>query len=222
MKLKEALEKKRFVVTSEVQMPIDEEPEKLVKHLELVRGRVDGITVPELEIEGIVGDSIRACELLKRNRFESIYQTSTRDKSRPQLQKDLLLAHETGIENILVFTEDYRITGDSLQEMMFFHVDSGKLSSVLKHMREGRTVDGKELPFKAEFVMGTGVESGWGKHVPDLEKKEMEEMARIGTGYFLSTPVFDVGLFDKYMRQVSTFGIPVIAEVGRALNLNLA
>ena len=213
MKLKEALEKKRFVVTSEVQMPIDEEPEKLVKHLELVRGRVDGITVPELEIEGIVGDSIRACELLKRNRFESIYQTSTRDKSRPQLQKDLQLAHETGIENILVFTEDYRITGDSLQEMMFFHVDSGKLSSVLKYMREGRTVDGKDLPSKAEFVMGTGVESGWGKHVPDLENKEMEEMARIGTGYFLSTPVFDVTLFDKYMRQVSTFGIPVIAEV---------
>ncbi|MFC1867983.1 methylenetetrahydrofolate reductase, partial [Thermodesulfobacteriota bacterium] len=83
MRLKEALEKEKFVVTSEVQTPINEEPQKLIKRLELVRGRVDGVTVPELEVEGIVGDSIKMCELLKQNRFESIYQTTTRDKNRP-------------------------------------------------------------------------------------------------------------------------------------------
>jgi 5,10-methylenetetrahydrofolate reductase len=213
MKLKDALENKKFIVTSEVQAPIDDSPEDLIKRLELVRGRVDSVAVPELEVEGIVGDSIKTCDLLKKNRFESIYQTTTRDKSRPQLQKDLLLAHETGVENLLVFTEDYRITGDSLQEMMFFHVDSGKLSSVLEHMKEGQTVEGKELPAKAEFVLGSGVESGWGKNVPDLEMKEMEEMTKIGTGYFLTTPVFDVAQFEKFMKRAQTFGVPVIAEV---------
>jgi len=213
MKLKEALEKKKFAVTSEVQAPVDEEPEALVKRLELVRGRIDGVAVPELDIEGFLGDTIKTCDLLKKNRFESIYQTTTRDKSRLQLEKDLQLAHETGIENLLVFTEDYRITGDSLQEMMFFHVDSGKLGSVLEHMREGVTVEGKELPSKAEFVLGSGVESGWGKDVPDLELKEMEEMTRIGTGYFLTTPVFDVDKFEKFMKQTRSFGVPVMAEV---------
>ena len=213
MKLKEALKKRRFVVTSEVQTPIDEDPQALIKRLELVRGRVDGVTVPELEIEGIVGDSIKMCDLLRKNRFQSIYQTTTRDKSRPQLQKDLILAHDTGVENLLVFTEDYRITGDSLQEMMFFHVDAGKLASVLEHMREGHTIDGKELPSKAVFTLGSGVESGWGKNVPEMEMKEMEEMTRIGTGYFLTTPVFDVAQFEKFLKQVNTFGVPVIAEV---------
>ncbi|HDM09719.1 MAG: methylenetetrahydrofolate reductase [Deltaproteobacteria bacterium] len=213
MKLKQALEKKKFVVTSEVQAPVDESPEALVKRLELIRGRVDGVTVPEIEIEGVVVDTIKTCELLKRNRFESIYQTTTRDKNRIQLQKDLVVAHETGVENLLVFTEDYRITGDSLQEIMFFHVDVGKLESVLEHMREGYTVDGQELPFKAEFVVGSGIESGWGKDVPDLEMKEMERMAKIGAGYFLTTPVFDLDMFEKFVKQVETFGIPVIAEV---------
>ncbi|MBK5100096.1 MAG: methylenetetrahydrofolate reductase [Desulfobacteraceae bacterium] len=213
MKLKEALKKGRFVVTSEVQMPVDEGPQELINRLALVRGRVDGVTVPELDIEGVVGDSITTCDLLQKNRFEAIYQTTTRDKNRPQLQKDLLLAHETGVENLLVFTEDYRITGDSLQEMMFFHVDAGKLSSVLEHMREGRTVDGKELPSKAEFVLGSGVESGWGKNIPELEMKEMEEMTKIGTGYFLTTPVFDVDMFEKFLKEAQTFGVPVIAEV---------
>lgn len=213
MKLKEALEKDKFVVTSEVQPPIDEEPEKIIKSLELVRGRVNGVTVPELDIEGVVADTVKTCELLKQNRFDAIYQTTTREKNRLQIQKDLIRAHETGVENLLVFTEDYRITGDSLQEMMFFHVDSGKLSSVLDHLREGFTVDGKELPFKAEFTYGSGIESKWGKNVPELEMKEMEEMTKKGTGYFLTTPVFDVGLFEKFLKQVGTFKVPVIAEV---------
>jgi len=213
MRLREALQRKRFVITSEVQTPIDEDPQALIEKLELVRGRVDGVTVPELEIEGVVVDTVKTCELLKKNRFESIYQTTTRDKNRIQLQKDLVVAHEVGVENLLVFTEDYRITGDSLQEIMFFHVDVGKLESVLEHMREGYTVDGQELPFKAEFVVGSGIESGWGKDVPELEMKEMEQMAKIGAGYFLTTPIFDVDMFEKFMKQVSTFGIPVIAEV---------
>lgn len=213
MKLKESLEKRRFVVTSEMQAPVDEGPEALIRSLELVRGRVDGITVPELEIDGVVEDSIAACRLLNQNRFESIYQTSTRDKNRPQLQKDLLQAYEAGVENLLVFTEDYRITGDSLQEMMFFHVDAGKLESVLEHMRQGSMVDGNPLPEKADFVLGSGVEAGWGKGVPDLEMREMEEMTRIGAGFFLTTPVFDLPRFEKFMRQVQAFGVPIIAEV---------
>jgi 5,10-methylenetetrahydrofolate reductase len=213
MKLKDALKKERFVVTSEIQPPVDEKPENIIKTLELVRGRVDGVTVPELDIEGIVADTIKTCKLLKQNRFDAIYQTATREKNRLQIQKELIRAHETGVENLLVFTEDYRITGDSLQEMMFFHVDLGKLSSVLEHLREGSTVDGKELPFKAEFTFGSGVESKWGKNVPDLELKEMEEMTKKDTKYFLTTPVFDVRLFEKFMKQVNTFGVPVIAEV---------
>lgn len=213
MNLREALRDRKFVVTTELQAPIDEEPETLVKAMELVRGRVNGVSVSEVDIEGVVGDTIRTCEILNTNRFQAIYQTTTRDKNRVQLQKDLLQAHNSGVENLLVFTEDYRITGDSLQEMMFFHVDSGKLASVLEHMGHGETVDGQELPKKAEFTLGSGIESGWGKNVPDLEMKEMEEMTRIGAGYFLTTPVFDLDRFEKFIRRVETFGIPVVAEV---------
>lgn len=213
MKLKDALAKKKFVVTSEIQSPVDGNALEIVDSLKLIRGRVDGISVAEIEIEGIVGDTIKTCDILKQNRFEAIYQTTTRQKNRLQLQKDLLSAHNAGVENLLVFTEDYRITGDSLQEMMFFHVDSGKLASVLDHLKQGQTVDGKVLEANAEFVIGAGVESAWGKNVPELELKEMEEMTNIGTGYFLTTPVFDLDRFEKFLKQTQTFGVPVIAEV---------
>ena len=229
MKLKEALQKKQFVVTSEIQAPIDQEPEDLVRSLSKVRGRVDGVSLSEIEFEGVVGDTIKTCQLLDKNQFEPIYQTTTRDKNRLQLQKDLVEAHEAGIENLLVFTEDYRITGDSLQEMMFFHVDAGKLQSVLEHIKDGQTVEGDSLRSRADFLVGSGVESAWGKNVPDLEMKEMEEMTRLGAGYFLTTPIFDVGQFAKFIKRVETFRVPVIAEVmilrtagmGRFLNRHL-
>ena len=213
MKLREALKKKKFVVTSEVQSPIDQEPEDLVESLSRVRGRVDGVSLSEVEFEGVVGDTIKTCQLLNKSLLEPIYQTTTREKNRLQLEKDLVNAHSAGVDNLLVFTEDYRITGDSLQEMMFFHVDAGKLQSVLEHLKEGQTVEGDSLEAKADFLLGSGVESGWGKNVPDLEMKEMEEMTKMGTGYFLTTPVFDLDKFAKFIQQTNTFGVPVIAEV---------
>ena len=213
MKLKDALKKKQFVVTSEIQAAIEQEPDDLLQSLSKVRGRVDGVSLSGIEIEGIVGDTIKTCRLLEQNKFEPIYRTTTRDKNRIQLQKDLIEAHEAGIDNLLVFTEDYRITGDSLQEMMFFHVDAGKLQSVLQHIKEGQTVEGDTLNSKANFLVGSGVESAWGKNVPDLEMKEMEEMTKLGTGYFLTTPVFDVDQFAKFLSRVNTFNVPVIAEV---------
>jgi 5,10-methylenetetrahydrofolate reductase len=214
MKLKESFEKKRFVVTSEIQVPTgNEEPEDLVNSLNRIKGRVDGVSVQEIELEGVVTDTIKSCGLLKENNVNAIYQTTTRDKNRFQLQKDLALAHDTGVENLLVFTEDYRITGDSLQETMFFHVDAGKLGSVLDHLKQGVNIEGKELDQKMEFILGSGIETPWGKEMPKQGMVEMEDMINIGSGYFLTTPIFDVDQFARFMKQVDPFKVPVIAEV---------
>ncbi len=214
MNLKESLEKKRFVVTSEIQAPLgDEEPEALIESLKKVKGRVDGVSVQDVELEGVVGDSIKTCDLLKQNNFNAIYQTTTRDKNRYQLQKDLTLAHETGVDNLLVFTEDYRISGDTLQESMFFHVDSGKLGSVLDHLKQGVSIEGNDLDNKMDFTLGSGIETPWGKNMPKRGMEEMEDMINVGTGYFLTTPIFDVDQFEKFMKQVNPFRVPVIAEV---------
>ncbi len=214
MNLKESLEKKRFVVTSEVQVPLgDDEPGVIVESLNKVKGRVDGVSVSEIELEGVVSDTIKTCGLLKENNLNAIYQTTTRDKNRFQLQKDLTLAHEAGVENLLVFTEDYRISGETLQESMFFHVDSGKLGSVMDHLKQGVTIEGKELDNKVDFVLGSGIETPWGKNMPKRGMDEMEDMMNVGAGYFLTTPIFDVDQFSKFMKQVEPFRVPVIAEV---------
>jgi 5,10-methylenetetrahydrofolate reductase len=203
----EAFEKQKFVMTSEVQIPLgDEEPQTLLENL-------GSMSVAEIGFEGLVTDTIKSCDLLKQNNLNPIYQTTTRDKNRYQLQKVLIQAHEAGVKDLLVFTEDYRIAGDTLQESMFFHVDSGKLASVMDHLREGKTIEGNELDNPIDFTLGVGVQTPWGKSMPKKGMEEMEDMMGVGTAYFLTTPIFDVDQFDRFMKQVEPFKVPVIAEV---------
>jgi len=213
MVFQEALKKKDFVVTTEIQPAVEEEIQGLMEQMGKIRGRVDGLSVSHIEIEGVVAETVRTCRALREKQFDPILHTTTREKNRLQLQADLLKAAEAGVENILAFTDDYRITGDSLQEIMFFHVDVSKLFSVLESLREGRDVQGKEIGKALEFNVGSGVESSWGQKTPDLEMQEMEKMIEMGTGFFLTTPVFDLDVFEKFMQKVKPLQIPVIAEV---------
>ena len=213
MKLEESLKSKKFIVTSEIQPPIGTGIQDLVRNIDKIRGRIDALTVPELKIEGLVTDTMGTCRALKEQKFDPILQTTCREKTRIDIQDHLIKASEAGIENILAFTEDYRITGDSLQEIMFFHVDSGKLFSVMESLLEGHDISGKELPSKSRFCVGSGIDASWGKKVPDLELKEMEELAGLGTQYFLTTPIFDIDSFNQFMNRVGPIRIPVIAEI---------
>ena len=213
MKLEESLKSKKFIVTSEIQPPIGTGVQDLVRNIDKIRGRIDALTVPELKIEGLVTDTMGTCRALKDQKFDPILQTTCREKTRIDIQEHLIRASEAGIENILAFTEDYRITGDSLQEIMFFHVDSGKLFSVVENLQEGHDISGRELLVKPKFCVGSGIDSSWGKKVPDMELKEMEELAGLGTQYFLTTPVFDIDSFNQFMNRVGPIRIPVIAEI---------
>jgi 5,10-methylenetetrahydrofolate reductase len=197
MGFKEALQKKDFIITTEIQPPIEEEIQVLMEEMDRIRGRVDGLSVPQLEIEGVVAETVRTCKALSERHFDPILHTTTREKNRLELQADLVKAAEAGVKNILAFTDDYRITGDSLQEIMFFHVDVSKLFSVLESLKEGRDVQGKEIGKNLDFSVGSGVESSWGKKTPDLELQEMEKMIEKGTSFFLTTPVFDLDVFEK-------------------------
>src|SRR4030042_3271761 len=96
---------------------------------------------------------------------------------------------------------------------MFFHVYLGKPFSVIDWLREGHDISGKEIPFKPKFCIGSGVDSSWGKKVPDMELREMEALANLGTQYFLTTPVFDLDSFHQFMNRVGPIRVPVIAAV---------
>jgi len=46
-----------------------------------------------------------------------------------------------------------------------------------------------------------------------MELREMEQLAKGGAQYLITSPVFDVDQFAAFVRKVAPLGIPLIAEV---------
>jgi len=147
----EKLGQNRFVVTSELQVSVETEAKDMLNGLKRVQGRIDGLVVSEVEIEGVACDSVPICNTLRGNGYYPLFETTTREKNRIELQNQLIKAGESGINSLITFTRDYRLTGDSLNEMMFFHVDTAKLFSVLTSLNDGLDVKGKELSSNYTF-----------------------------------------------------------------------
>ena len=213
MSLKEALASKRFVVTSEVYLPQDKSPEDYLEKIFNLWGRVDGIRFQPFAADAAVSDSLTLCRLLREKKFDPVFQVTTRDRNRLEIQDALIHASSVGVQNLLVFTQDYRVSGDSLQELMFFHVDMGKFFSVIDGLQKGTDIHGKDLDAERIFFIGSGVDATAGARVPDMELREMEQLAGGGAQYFITTPVFDVDQFAAFVKKVAPLGIPVIAEV---------
>jgi methylenetetrahydrofolate reductase (NADPH) len=213
MSLKEALSSKRFVVTSEIYLPQDKSPEDYLEQIFNLWGRVDGIRFQPFAADAAVSDSLTLCRLLREKKFDPVFQVTTRDRNRLEIQDALVHASSVGVQNLLVFTQDYRVSGDSLQELMFFHVDMGKFFSVINGLQKGSDIHGKDLDAERTFFIGSGVDATAGAKVPDMELREMEQLAGGGAQYFITTPVFDVDQFAAFVKKVAPLGIPVIAEV---------
>lgn len=213
MSFLESLDRKSFTVTSEVQVSVESDKDAIVRELGRLKGRVSGLIVSEVELEGVACDSVPLCSALKQTGYDPVLETSIRTRNRIEIQGHLVKAADAGVTNILAFTRDYRLTGDSLNEMMFFHVDCAKLFSVLTSLKQGVDVKGKEMKTPYDFSVGAGIDACWGKKVPDLELKEIEHMVEMGTGFLLTTPVFDLNEFAQFHDRVKQFGVPIIAEV---------
>jgi 5,10-methylenetetrahydrofolate reductase len=213
MDLKESLEKKKFVVTSEIYLPHGQSPEEYLNVLYNLWGRIDGVRYHPFSTDVAVSDSLALCRLLREKKFDPVFQVMTRDRNRLEIQDALIHASSAGVENLLVFSEDYRVTGDSLQEMMFFQVDMGKFFSVIENLQRGSDVHGKDIDSEKAFFIGSGVDASQGGKAPDLEIREMEQLVERGTKYFLTTPVFDIDQFEAFVKKVSPLGVPVIAEI---------
>lgn len=213
MSIKESLDKRKFLITSEIHLPHGKSPNEYLGEIYNLWGRVDGVRFQPLAADAAVSDSLSLCRLLKEKHFDPVFQVSTRDQNRLEIQDALVHASSVGVSDLLVFAEQDRLTGDSLQEMMFFHVDMGKFFSVIDSLKQGTDVTGRDLDGEKEFFIGSGVDASHGGNAPDMELREMEQLVEHGTRYFITTPVFDVDQFAKFVRRVAPLGVPIIAEI---------
>jgi methylenetetrahydrofolate reductase (NADPH) len=210
--LKEKLQAGKFVLTSEIGPPKGIETRVLLEDAELIRGRVDGINVTDLQSSVMRLGSLAVCSLLKQKGFEPIFQITCRDRNRLALQSDLLSAAALGIENVLILTGDYTTLGDHPEAKPVFDLDSVQLLQVAKKLQDGFDMKGNKLIGAApKFCLGAVVNPGADPLEPQIMK--MEKKIEAGAEFFQTQAVYDLGIFENFLSKARHLKVPILAGV---------
>ena len=228
MILKEKINNKKFIITSEIGPPKGTDVKTILEEARLLKGRVDAVNVTDSQSAVMKLGSLAVSRLLKEEGVEPVYQLTCRDRNRIALQSDALSAAVLGIENILVLTGDHPSRGDHPEAKPVFDLDSVQLIETLRKLESGKDLAGKELKGAPKFCVGAVVNPGADPIEPELIK--FEKKLKAGAEFFQTQGVYDVKAFSKFIDQVKHHNTCIIAgiiliksqDMARFMNKNVA
>jgi len=228
MNIAELVKTGKFVVTAEVVPPKGADVGETLENAETMRGRVDAINVTDQQSSVMGLGSLAMCRLLKERGIEPVFQITCRDRNRTALQSDLLSAAVLGIENVLCLTGDYVSMGDDLQAKPVFELDSVSLLQAASLLQKGRDLAGNALHGSPKFCLGAVVAPEADPVEPQILK--MEKKIKAGARFFQTQAVYDPRAFEKFVKVVGHFNVPVFvgivilksAGMARFMNRNVA
>jgi len=227
MSFQDVLKSGKFIVTTDIVPPKGIDVSHMLDDLEPLRGRVDGINVPELPSAVMKLGSLPLSCLLKQKGFEPIMQMTCRDRNRLSLQSDLLGAYVLGIRNILALTGDAIELSDDPEAKAVFDLDSIELLEAAKKLEQGFDMAGKKLKGSPQFCTGAAAD-----HLKEPLEPEIEKIKRkvaVGAQFIQTQPVYDLEAFIDFYQQIKYLNVPVLAglfilksaKMARFINKNI-
>jgi methylenetetrahydrofolate reductase (NADPH) len=230
-KLKQAFESGKFVITAEAGPLKGTDITELEEVAKALKGKVDAVNVTDQQSSIMRLGSLAVSYLLKQWGLEPIYQITCRDRNRIALQSDLLSASVLGIENCVALTGDLPSSGDHPQAKPVYDLDSVQLLKVISTLNEGHDMVGNELKGKTDFFCGAAVNPGADTEAAyELQILKMEKKIEAGAKFFQTQAIYDPKTFEKFMKRVEQYKVPVLAGViplksagaARFMNKNVA
>ena len=222
MTLKEQLESGKFAVVVEFQPPKGNDLSEVFENAERLKGLVTAINVPDLQNAIMRLGSLSVCALLKTKGMEVIFNLSCSDRNRLALQSELLNASALGLINVLVLQGDHPSIGDHFEAQPVFDLDMIGLLGAAKRLQEGYDMMGNDLKGKPQFFVGTQVNAAAKGHALDLEIMDMEKKIRMGADFFFTNSIYDVNLFEPFVKKVAHFKVPIIAGITLLKSVGMA
>lgn len=211
-RLREALERGEFAITSEVGPPKGTNVEKVLEEAEkYLKGRVDAVNVTDLQSSVMRLGSLVTCYLLKERGMEPVLQVTCRDRNRLALQSELLNAAVLGIENVLCLTGDHVSLGDHPDAKPVFDLDSVQLLRAAKGLMEGHDMAGNELDGAPNFFLGAVVNPGY--EPLELQLLKMEKKIEAGAQFFQTQTVYEPKVFERFVKHAEKFGVPILVGI---------
>lgn len=207
----EKLKEGKFVITSEIGPPKGTNIEPHLKEAEHIKDKVDAFNVTDLQSSVMRLGSLATCRLLVERGLEPIFQLTCRDRNRLALQSDLLSASVLGIRNVLCLTGDHTTLGDHPDAKPVFDLDAVSLLKVATDLMNGKDMKGNDLDGKPEFYLGAVVSPGY--EPVELQIMKMEKKIEAGARFFQTQAVYDLSSFEKFMKMVEKYNVPVLGGI---------
>jgi 5,10-methylenetetrahydrofolate reductase len=214
MSLRSQLEAGKFAVTSEIGPLKGTDTTELEEVAELLKGKIDGANATDQQSSVMRLGSLVTCHILKQKGLDPIFQMTCRDRNRLALQSDLLSAWVLGVQNVLALTGDLPELGDHPQAKKVYDLDSVTLLQAISKLNEGFDMSGAELQGKPDFFPGAVV-----KVVNDTEASlelqliKLEKKIEAGARFIQTQAVYEPAVFEKFMKRVQKYNVPVLAGV---------
>lgn len=200
-----------FVVTAEIGPPKGTDTEEVLRHIDLLKGKVDAANVTDNQSAVMRVSSLAISVLALQRGLEPILQMTCRDRNRIGLQSDLLGAHVLGIRNVLCMTGDYVSAGDHKEAKPVYDVESVQLLGIIDGLNNGRDMAGNELRGSTEFFCGAVVTPETDFLEPQLMK--FEKKVKAGARFFQTQAIYDIEAFAKFMEYARKFPVKVLAGI---------
>jgi len=202
-----------FVVLAEFDPPKGVDVSDLVSHLVRIKGRVDGVIVPEMGHGVMRMSALGGAALMQHQGMETIMQICSRDRNRLALQGDILSAYSLGIRNLLVIPGEEIIYGDHIEAKTIADIDELTLLRAIKGLQNGIDMAGMELKGSPEFVTGCSIKPAKNEMALKAELELAQRKVKEGAQFIVTPPVFNIPAFTYFMEQAKGLGVPVIATV---------
>ena len=211
--LKEAVDSGKVGITAEMAPPKGCDFSEQMEAAELLKGKVHGINVTDMQSACLKSTGLGLCIKLKQAGCEPIIQMTGRDRSRMAICAEMLTAYSFGIDTMLALTGDHPTVGDVPQSKPVYDLDSVGILNMLSLMEEtgrdcggnpldGNTVDKDtgEITDKSKtpvFYKGAAVTPVYEPMFLQINK--LKQKVDAGAKYIQTQGIFDLEYFKRFM-----------------------
>ena len=205
--LKDALESGKFGVTAEMAPPKGYDFTEQMEAAELLRGKVHGVNVTDMQSASLKATGLGLCIKLKQAGVEPILQMTGRDRNRMALMGDALAAAAFGIDTMLALTGDHPVVGDCKDSKPVYDLDSVGILKMLSKMEETNCdCGGNEIAGGApSFYKGASVTPVYEPIFLQINK--LRQKVEAGAMYIQTQGIFDLDTFKRFLEEVDKAGI---------------
>ncbi len=202
-----------FVVSVEIDPPWGINPYPALAAAAQVKERgIDAINIADgPRASARMSPLALALLIQKTSNIEIILHYCCRDRNILGMQSDLLGAHALGLRNLLLITGDPPKLGNYPFATAVFDVDSIGLVRIASNLNQGKDLIGNPLQESTNFLIGVGANPG--AIDLDTELRRFDEKVKNGAQYCLTQPVFDLRLFEEFLKRIEAFKIPILVGI---------